>query len=566
MGKLFRRLRIGEKIGFGFGLVGLLFLGVIWQYHSTLNQALRDYETLQDVYGTRKTLALAVETNMLEAQRLEKDFIFSRDETVAEDVVRYLDKARTAAERMASVDEQSAQMAMRLTRLLNDYGERFHAVVDAWRIKGLDHDSGLQGAFRDAAHQLEDMAEHFKVDRLYLVLLQIRRGEKDLGLRREDQYRDRVLKLVQDFSDETASSNLEPGIKARLFHEIEVYRKTFTEYAQEVLANNPIRGGKGPFRQTAHRIEGILNAQYVPELGERILQVRRREKDYLLRYDKQYVDMTLDQVSDIVSQVKAAAISDENKAQFLNLSRNYRRDFLALVEQNDRIVVLNDQMRSAVSEIVKLVRQNVDNANLAMDTTRDRVEGTTSQNERVILWTVIIATLLGIILAVAITLAIVRPLRAMADLLDRLASEEPAERIPYYSGGRDEVNAMAGSVNTMADHKANFIAWWKTSLREADACERLEALLSKASDADGFQDADQELRRALLARKELLWEQYHKVHQLNGWILERAEGLLEDAPSHRSEIALNTIRYSAKSVQTILETASFPDLREPKAG
>ena len=40
MGKWSRSLRIGEKIGFGFGIVGLLFLGVIWGYHSTLQQAL----------------------------------------------------------------------------------------------------------------------------------------------------------------------------------------------------------------------------------------------------------------------------------------------------------------------------------------------------------------------------------------------------------------------------------------------------------------------------------------------------------------------------------------------
>ena len=36
MGTLARKLRIGEKIGFGFGIVGLLFLGVVWQYHDTL--------------------------------------------------------------------------------------------------------------------------------------------------------------------------------------------------------------------------------------------------------------------------------------------------------------------------------------------------------------------------------------------------------------------------------------------------------------------------------------------------------------------------------------------------
>lgn len=56
MGKLASKLRIGEKIGFGFGLVGLLFLGVIWQYHSTLQQSLVDYQHLQDHFGAKKVM------------------------------------------------------------------------------------------------------------------------------------------------------------------------------------------------------------------------------------------------------------------------------------------------------------------------------------------------------------------------------------------------------------------------------------------------------------------------------------------------------------------------------
>ena len=77
------------------------------------------------------------------------------------------------------------------------------------------------------------------------------------------------------------------------------------------------------------------------------------------------------------------------------------------------------------------------------------------------MWIVTIATLLGVMLAPAITLPIVQPLRAMAGLLGQLVSEEPTERIAYCADRTDAVNAMAGSVNTMADHKARFIAWWK---------------------------------------------------------------------------------------------------------
>ena len=47
------------------------------------------------------------------------------------------------------------------------------ALKHLWRPgekKGLDHNSGLQGRFRDRAHELEDLADNFKVGSLYLQL------------------------------------------------------------------------------------------------------------------------------------------------------------------------------------------------------------------------------------------------------------------------------------------------------------------------------------------------------------------------------------------------------------
>ena len=559
MGKWSRRLRIGEKIGFGFGVVGVLFLGVIWQYHNTLQEALTDYRSLHDIYEARETEAQRIEINMLQAQHAEKRFVLTRDERFAESVLKSIDLALDAAARMREVDQRSEPVAEKLSGLIRDYEQRFRDVVSAWRLKGLDHNSGLQGAFRNSVHELEDMAGELKVDRLYLLLLQIRRGEKDLGLRREEQYRDRVLELIREFSDEVAASGLRDGVKTRLFHEIAVYRETFEQYARTVLSDPQPVSGKGPFRQAAHRIEDLLEAHYLSGLGESILQVRRREKDYLLRLDKQYVDMAIAQLDGIASQVATSAIADSDKTRFTYLIDNYRRDFKALVDQNDRIARLNREMLARVSEIVALVEENVRVADEAVNATRRSIDETTARNEQAMLWVVVLATALGIFLAVAITVSIVRPLQRMAGLLDQLAAEEPAERMPFFPGGRDEVNAMAGSVNAMADHKARFINWWKATMREADACERLHELLKGPASSPEMTEAREELRESVQSRRELLKDQYQNMHQMNDRIIERAETLLEDARPGATEVALNTIRYSARTVQTLLAMASTPE-------
>jgi hypothetical protein len=166
---------------------------------------------------------------------------------------------------------------------------------------------------------------------------------------------------------------------------------------------------------------------------------------------------------------------------------------------------------------------------------------------------VVLATLLGIFLAFAITVFIVRPLLRMAGLLDQLAAEGPAERAPFFPGGRNEVNAMA-------NHKAPFIDWQRVNIREADACERLQQLVNSPDASVELPEAQVELRQLVAARKNLVPAQYQNAHQLIDRILDITETLLEDPRPGANEVALNTIRYSARSVRTLLLMASAREI------
>ena len=559
MGKIARSLRIGEKIGFGFGLVGAIFLAVIWQYHDTLQRSLEDYRTLQNVYVAKKVDTLKIESSMREARRAEKEFLLHRKEDSAREVDNQLQQALLTNADLSAIDPESTPVAKRIRTQIEIYRQMFQATVDAWRKKGLDHNSGLQGAFRDAVHELEAMAGHFNVDNLYLQLLQIRRGEKDLGLRREQQYVERVLGLLDGFAVKTAASGLEEKVKTQLLEEIKTYRVSFEEYSNIALSNADIGGGKGPFRQTAHRIEAILNSHHIPDLESKILQLRRREKDYLLRDDKIYVDMALTELNRIHTLVNPSAIAPEQKELFLGLLKNYRRDFLALVEQNELIERMTAEMNQADSEISKLTGSTVKTADQAMQRMAAEIEASTAEKEQLMLWWVAVATALGVLFAVSITLRIVRPLRSMAGILDQLAYEVPSERLPFYPEGRDEVNMMAGSVNTMADNKARFINWWKSSMREAAACDNLVTALKNRAGDPARKEAEKEFRQALSARRELLFGQYQKLHDLNKTVIEKAEILRQQVHAGETQININTISDSARSLNNILEMIVFQE-------
>jgi methyl-accepting chemotaxis protein len=546
VGRLSSKLRIGEKIGLSFGLVGLLFLGVIWHYHHSLQQVLADYERLHDVYQARKSLALGIEIQLAKTWQAENDFLTQRDEGFATAVDTHAQALLDTTSKLGEVDEESRHTAQQIRALTETYLNRFHDIADAWRVKGLDHNSGLQGAFRDTVHELEDRAGNFKAGRLYLQLLQIRRGEKDLGLRRETLYRDRVRALIAEFRELVQTSELYPDAKSSLIAEIGVYAGEFEAYAEMVLAGGELQGGKGPFRDSAHRIESILEAHYVPDLESNILQLRRREKDYLLRGDDEYVRMVQEIAGTIRRQIDIAPIADQDKTLLTGLLADYEKDFLALVAQNHRIAELDRAMQAAAGRITPLVTQNVDEANRLSDAKRAEIARASSASARLNLIIVACAVLLGVFFAVTITARIVRPVREMAGLLDRLTHESPAERIATVPGARDEINAMAESLNTMADHRATFVSWWKTSMDEAIALRDLHA----AKDAAGRNEAVDELRLSALAKVQQLNTIRGHLGRHVAHLIEIAERLRKYRPGTAEEAV--DIEHTAQGIQTLL--------------
>lgn len=568
MHKLITHLRIGEKIGIGFGIVGLLFLGVIWQYQDTLNHTLIDYRQLQNIQSASKDRILTIESELLQARMAEKQFRIKRDAQQGQILREHIGAARRESDSLSTINAESARLAEEFNAYLQSYLQHFDAVEAAWSRKGLDENGGLQGSFRDAVHDLEAMAQNLNTDRIYLNLLQIRRGEKDLGLRRESQYQQRVNELIGQFEVHLLESQLQQKIKQQLLSEITRYSDEFTIYAEKVLTGGDLEGGKGLFREAAHRLEELINQHYVPDLERDILQLRRREKDYLLRGDKQYVEMALKHIEIIESRIRSAAISDENRRDMTTLLQRYRDDFLLLVEQNYEISSLTEQMDRAAGHVTELVKSNVGAANRDMEMMINAINMTSKQRTDWMFWVVIAAIALGIFFAFTITRHIVQPMRRMAVLLEQLTYTELVDPLPHIEGGRDEINDMAGYLNTLADYRNRFIHWWESSMNEADACRQLQQILQGAEQPDAaaameIGKARADLLDAFSSKKVLISKEFEEVNKQAETILD-ASAMLQHPSISRGEVDEQgkVIHYAAELIRKSLLMLSRDKMRE----
>ncbi len=548
MARFSGKLRIGEKLGIGFGLVGLLFVGVLWHYQQTLGAVLDDYRQLHDVFERRKSLAFEIEINMAAAREAELNFLSQRKEQFAAKVHLHLHDLRKNVALLAAVDEQSRQTATELEALTATYEAAFHAVADAWRSMGLDENSGLQGSFRERIHRLHDLSRNYNVDRLYTTLLQIRRSEKDLALRRDPMYRDRVRRLVVEFRQLVETSALQTAVKEKLLAELGVYTRTFEPYADSVLRTGNPDGGKGPFRDAAQRIEALLDAHRVSNLEASVLALRRGEKDFLLRGDESYAQNVVETARSIRAQIAASTIADADKVLLTGLLRDYQRSFLVLVSRRAIIADLIGEMDAAVNRVVPLIQQNVAQADQLMASRIAEITESSQASIRRGLIVVAAAIALATLFAVTITRTIVRPVRQMAGLLDDLAYGTPTGRVPTVAGGRDEINAMGESLNALINHRANFLEWWKASMNEATALRDLAAASTEAE----RDEANKELSAAVTAAIE-------QIEAIRGRLLQHSERLMDLSRRARSGSGklsaddATALEHSARGIAVLLE-------------
>ncbi|WP_300318519.1 methyl-accepting chemotaxis protein [Idiomarina sp.] len=159
-------------------------------------------------------------------------------------------------------------------------------------------------------------------------LLQLRRAEKDFLLRMDKSYAEkleqqadvtkkRLEQLNALVNDKTSSQLI-----TQLENQVERYRQNFERlvnaFQQRGLDENS--GAYGALRSAAHELEEAIDTAGRTELLVTLLQVRRSEKDFMLRFDDKY----LGRVEGLLDELKKELSATPELASKVDA---YRRDF-----------------------------------------------------------------------------------------------------------------------------------------------------------------------------------------------------------------------------------------------
>jgi methyl-accepting chemotaxis protein len=211
----------------GVALIGTIFL-VGLRFEAEAQRSADESSSLE-------TLIAGTTEGFLEARQLATEFLQKHDE---KSIARHDQVMARLAATLDKVDELVAPLpdddplkrADALRSGINMYKTRFHNVVGAQRLLGLNENEGLQGKLRQAVHVVEKRLADFDQPRLAVLMLMMRRHEKDFMLRGEEKYGDQLTKRVEEFEPALAATDLPAATKAEIKGLIATYRSSFMAF------------------------------------------------------------------------------------------------------------------------------------------------------------------------------------------------------------------------------------------------------------------------------------------------------------------------------------------------
>ena len=332
----------------------------------------------------------------------------------------------------------------------------------------------------DQLHQASLITREIEVG-----MLTLRRNEKDFLARLQLKYRDKFQQnydaLHGDYGrlqTQLDEADVELASVAALGAVFAGYLEAFENIVaqQQELGLNPKDGLYGRLRQAVHEVESIVSAQEDQRLMKDMLMLRRREKDFMLRWDTKYVGKFNDDMAVFRQDLQQSSLDENAQAQIAGLMDNYERDFTAFVKASERKGLQSDQglhgeMRQRIHQSEELL------ASAATELRQVLEQELSNSQSRYVMAVVAIAAV--ILLGLYIILRSIEvPVRQLTQLMQRARVERDL-RVRAGIKGDDEISTMA---NVFDDMLAKFGQVLERICHSADEMSQASRQLRDASE------------------------------------------------------------------------------------
>ncbi|WP_240652739.1 methyl-accepting chemotaxis protein [Rheinheimera riviphila] len=278
-------------------------------------------------------------------------------------------------------------------------------------------------------------------------VLTLRRHEKDFLMRRELSYQEKYHQVFKELQSHI--SHLKQGLQDAdidttplddFARQTEVYQQQFDQAVSlwQQVGLDPQSGLYGGLRKAAHELEQQFKQVQNDAMMVSLLQLRRAEKDFMLRLDLKYLDASQEEFSRFHGMLEQGALQQA--------ATSYQQAFVALVQGQQAIGLTQEQgvmkqMRAAIHETEQSMQRMAKDAEQAVDSAAQM-----TQNIAFALFVLVLVSVL--ILVMLTSRSIVQPIANVCRTIGLIrADNDFRQRVDVQ--GNDEMTALATDFNYM---------------------------------------------------------------------------------------------------------------------
>ncbi|WP_119423045.1 HAMP domain-containing protein, partial [Desertibaculum subflavum] len=201
-------------------------------------------QVVADRAGAADDSMTQIEILMLEARRAEKDFQLRRETRYVERHAKAMQQAGQRFEALAAnldlADHRT--LAADSRKLADAYATQFADLVATETRSGLTENDGLLGALRKSVHAIETTLKANEMPALQVLMLMMRRHEKDFLARADAKYGEDLKKRAGEFEAALKGAGLPDAARAQIAADMASYQKDFFALMDGVLAAKAANG------------------------------------------------------------------------------------------------------------------------------------------------------------------------------------------------------------------------------------------------------------------------------------------------------------------------------------
>ncbi|HAY93942.1 methyl-accepting chemotaxis protein [Shewanella sp.] len=325
-------------------------------------------------------------------------------------------------------------------------------------------------------------------------VLMLRKNEKDFFARKDLKYVELhkqshmaidsiVPELERVFKDYGMSTASLESFDSNLNQ----YQAAFSEVVllQQEIGLTPKTGLYGTLRTAVHNVETLLKEFDQPALEVAMLQLRRNEKDFMLRRELSYVETFDTNIGKFNDKLHASSIDVDTQRKIEELITQYQKDFKSLINKEQqlgltekdgtmaRLIAANLQTESSANDLHNLALKAIDDAE--------------SRSVNVGITVFIFIALLLSIITYLIIRSIIAPVERITQIISRIeVSKDLTLRCD--ASTQDELGEIAQHFNSMVSSFQQLIEQVIESVATINtSCKRVSENAMLASEGVGQQ-------------------------------------------------------------------------------